>query len=42
MDRIDKYKRRDFRSDKYNNNRPWRDFSGPSGAAAIQMVNMAF
>ena len=26
--------KRDFRSDKYNNNRPWRDFAGQSRPAA--------
>ena len=34
---------RDFRSDKYNNNRPRRDFFGQSRAtAAPQAVNMLF
>ncbi|XP_075670260.1 uncharacterized protein LOC142640034 [Castanea sativa] len=30
---------RDFRSDKYNNNCPQRDFTGQSGIAAGQVVN---
>ncbi|XP_075663329.1 uncharacterized protein LOC142632893 [Castanea sativa] len=35
--------RRDFRSDKYNNNRPWQDFSGQSEATAVpQAVNVLF
>ncbi|XP_075659007.1 uncharacterized protein LOC142628855 [Castanea sativa] len=32
----------DFRSDKYNNNRPRRDFSRQSGSTAAQMVNTMF
>ena len=27
--------RRDFRSDCYKNNRPWRDFAGQSGSTAL-------
>ena len=34
--------RRDFRLDRYNNNRPWRDFTGQSGPTAPQMVNIVF
>ena len=30
---------RDFRSDRYNNNQPRRDFTGQSGSTATQMVN---
>ena len=33
---------RDFRSDRYNNNRPRRDFVGQSGSIATQMVNKVF
>ncbi|XP_050277693.1 uncharacterized protein LOC126719151 [Quercus robur] len=51
MDQIDKYKSfqedhpremRDFRSDRCNNNRPQRDFSGQSGPADPQVVNAVF
>ncbi|XP_030948672.1 uncharacterized protein LOC115972497 [Quercus lobata] len=34
--------RRDFRSDRYNNNRPRRDFAGQSGLATPQVVNTVF
>ena len=34
--------RRDFRSDRYNNNRPQKDFTRQSGSSAPQMVNMVF
>ena len=34
--------RRDFRSDRYNNNRPRRDFAGQPGLTAPQMVNTVF
>ena len=34
--------RRDFRSDCYNNNRPWKDFIGQSGFANTQTVNAVF
>jgi len=34
--------RRDFKSDRYNNNRPRRDFVGQSGSAASQVVNTMF
>ena len=33
---------RDFRSDRYNNNRPRRDFAGQSGSANTQAVNAVF
>ena len=33
---------RDFRSDRYNNNRPRRDFVGQSGSIATQIVNKVF
>ncbi|XP_030945820.1 uncharacterized protein LOC115970309 [Quercus lobata] len=35
-------KRRDFRSDRYNNNLPWKDFVGQSGSANTQVVNAVF
>ena len=34
--------RRDFRSDRYNSNRPWKDFVGQSGSADTQVVNVVF
>ena len=34
--------RKDFRSDRYNNNRPRRDFAGQSGSTAPQVVNTVF
>ena len=34
--------RRDFRSDRYNSNRPRRDFVGQSGATNTQTVNTVF
>ena len=34
--------RRNFRSDRYNNNRPQRDFAGQSGSANTQAVNVVF
>ncbi|XP_065633847.1 uncharacterized protein LOC136069347 [Quercus suber] len=34
--------RSDFRSNRYNNNRPWRDFSGQSLPVAPQAVNIVF
>ena len=33
---------RDFRSNQFNNNRPWRDFVGQSGFANTQAVNAVF
>ena len=33
---------RDFRSDRYNNNRPIRDFTGQSGSTTPQVVNTVF
>ena len=33
---------RDFRSDRYNNNRPWKDFVGQPGSANTQVVNAVF
>ena len=34
--------RRDFRSDRYNNNRPRRDYVGQSGSINTQAVNTVF
>ncbi|XP_023871859.2 uncharacterized protein LOC111984461 [Quercus suber] len=34
--------RRDFRSDRYDNNRPQRDFAEQSGSANTQVVNTVF
>ena len=34
--------KRDFRSDRYNNNRPRRDYTGQSGSTNTQMVNAVF
>ena len=34
--------RRDFRSDWYNNNRPWKDFVRQSGSANTQAVSAVF
>ena len=34
--------RRDFRSDRYNSNRPRRDFARQSGSIATQVVSMVF
>ena len=34
--------KRDFRSDRYNNNRPWKDFVGQPGSANTQAVNAVF
>ena len=35
-------KRRDFRSNRYNNNRPQNDFAGQSGSANTQAINAVF
>ena len=40
--KIIRQERRDFRSDRYNNNRPRRDFAGQSRPTAPQMVNTVF
>ena len=34
--------RRDFKSDRYNNSRPRRDFGGQSASADVQVVNAVF
>ncbi|XP_023887115.2 uncharacterized protein LOC111999226 [Quercus suber] len=41
-DKVIPQERRDFRSDRYNNNKPHRDFAGQSGSANIQAVNTIF
>ena len=33
---------KDFRSDRYNNNIPWKDFTRQSGFTAPQVVNTVF
>ena len=33
---------RDFRSNRYNNNRPRRDYAGQSGSVNTQAVNIVF
>ena len=35
-------KRRDFKSDRYNNNRPRKDFVRQPGSASTQVVNAVF
>ena len=42
MLRLSPQERRDFRSDRYNNNWPRRDFVGQSGLTVTQVVNMVF
>ena len=32
----------DFKSDRYNNNRPWKDFAGHSGPTTAQMFSTVF
>ena len=34
--------KRDFKSDRYNNNRSWRDYVGQSGPTNTQAVNVVF
>ena len=34
--------RRDFKSDRYNNNRPQKDFVGQSGSTNTQVINVVF
>lgn len=34
--------RRDFRSKRYNNNRPWRNFTGHTGLPTAQVVSIVF
>ncbi|XP_065635630.1 uncharacterized protein LOC136070126 [Quercus suber] len=41
-DKVIPQERKDFRSDRYNNNKPWRDFAGQSGSANAQAVNTVF
>ena len=36
------HKRNDFRSERYNNNHPRKDFAGQFGLANTQMVNAVF
>ncbi|XP_065620778.1 uncharacterized protein LOC136063799 [Quercus suber] len=41
-DKVTPQDRKDFRSDRYNNNKPRRDFAGQSGSANAQAVNTVF
>ncbi|XP_065616247.1 uncharacterized protein LOC136061828 [Quercus suber] len=41
-DKVIPQERRDFRSDRYSNNKQRRNFSGQSGSANIQVVNTVF
>ena len=41
-EKIIPHKRNDFRSERYNNNHPRRDFAGQSRSANTQMVNVVF
>nr|XP_023890202.1 uncharacterized protein LOC112002276 [Quercus suber] len=41
-DKVVHQERRDFRSDKYNNNKPCRDYAGQSRSANLQAVNVVF
>ncbi|XP_065630419.1 uncharacterized protein LOC136067907 [Quercus suber] len=41
-DKVIPQERKDFRSDRYNNNKPQRDFAGQSGSTNAQVVNTVF
>ena len=41
-DKVIPQERRDFRSDQYNNNQPWRDFVSQSRPTNTQAVNAVF
>ena len=41
-DKVIPQERRDYRSDRYNNNRSWRDFGGQSRSASLQTINAMF
>ncbi|XP_065633241.1 uncharacterized protein LOC136069075 [Quercus suber] len=41
-DKVIPQERKDFRSDRYNNNKPRRDFAGQSGSTNAQAVNTVF
>nr|XP_023929691.1 uncharacterized protein LOC112041000 [Quercus suber] len=41
-DKVISQERRDFKSDRYNNNKPRRDFAGQLGLANLQAVNAVF
>ncbi|XP_065622799.1 uncharacterized protein LOC136064685 [Quercus suber] len=41
-DKIIPKDRKDFKSDRYNNNKPRRDFAGQSGSTNVQAVNTVF
>ncbi|XP_065616475.1 uncharacterized protein LOC136061940 [Quercus suber] len=41
-DKVIPQEKRDFKSDRYSNNRPRRDFVGQSGSANLQAINAVF
>ena len=41
-DKVILQERRDYKSDRYNNNRSRRDFRGQSGSTSLQSVNAVF
>ena len=41
-DKVIPQERRDYRSDRYNNNRSRRDFGGQSRSTSLQAVNIVF
>ncbi|XP_065629264.1 uncharacterized protein LOC136067401 [Quercus suber] len=41
-DKVIPYERRDFRLDRYSNNKSRRDFAGQSGSTNLQVVNVVF
>ena len=41
-DKVIPQERRDYRSDRYNNNRSRRDFGGQSGSTSLPAVNAVF
>ncbi|XP_065616812.1 uncharacterized protein LOC136062083 [Quercus suber] len=41
-DKVIPQDRKDFRSDHYNNNKPWRDFARQSGSTNAQAINTVF
>ncbi|XP_065634280.1 uncharacterized protein LOC136069537 [Quercus suber] len=41
-DKVIPQERKDFKSDRYNNNKPRRDFAGQSGSTNAQAINIVF
>ncbi|XP_065626182.1 uncharacterized protein LOC136066198 [Quercus suber] len=41
-DKVISQEKRNFRSDRYSNNKPWRDFVGQSGSANLPAINAVF